>query len=194
MKEKISEIERTIFKRAEKVKEFIENKKFDCIFTKNPSHIFYLTGLFDIEGYLLIDRDNIYIFTSPLYFYESLDNLGYNNKYLKTYIKQIKNKNFQKFLSVYKKIGFINTEISYTLFKNLQKEIKSKLIPINDFFIEIRMAKDEEEIRLIKKAKEITEKTLQYIENIIKEGITELDLVAEIKYQLIKNGARKEAF
>ncbi|MCS7181122.1 MAG: Xaa-Pro peptidase family protein, partial [bacterium] len=181
--------------RVEKIREFLEKKKVDCIFTKNSSHIFYLTGLLDIEGYLIIDKKNTYLFTSPLYIYESLDSFGYNKELLKTlFIKQIKNKTFQKFLSKYKKIGFVNTEISCSSFKNLQKEIKSKLIPVDDFILEMRMVKDEGEIEMIKKAKEITEKTLEKIKVEIKEGITELDLVAEIKYQLIKNGARKEAF
>jgi Xaa-Pro aminopeptidase len=188
-------LKENFLKRIEKVREFIENKKIDCVFTKNPSNIFYLTSLLDIEGYLLIDKNNTYFFTSPLYLYESLDSSGYNKKIKKhIIIKKLENKTFQKFLSGYKKTGFINTEISYFSFKNLQKDTNSKLIPVEDFFLDIRKIKDEEEIKLIKKAKEISEKVLGKIKITIKEKIKELDIVAEIKYQLIKNGARKESF
>jgi Xaa-Pro aminopeptidase len=187
-------LEKIFLNRIEKVREFIENKKIDSVFTKNPSNIFYLTSFLDIEGYLLIDKKNLYLFPSPLYFYESLDSLGYNKNIKNIIIRELKDKTFQKFLSKYKKIGFINTEISYFSFKNLQKETNSKLIPLEDFFLDIRKIKDEEEIKLIKKSKEIAEKVLENIKDMIKEKIKELDIVAEIKYQLIKNGARKESF
>ncbi|MCM8785577.1 MAG: Xaa-Pro peptidase family protein [Candidatus Omnitrophica bacterium] len=177
--------------KIEKIRKFLDDKKIDCLFTKNPSNIFYITGFLDIEGYLLIDKNEIFFFTSPLYIYESLDSSRYN-KNLKSYI--IKDKTFEKFLSRYKKIGFIKTEISYFSFKNIQKQIKSKLIPIDDIFLELRKIKDQNEISYIKKAQDITEKTIKKIKEEIKEGIKELDIVAEIKYQLIKNGARKEAF
>ena len=81
-------MEETFLKRIEKVREFIEKKKIDSIFTKNPSHIFYLTSFLDIEGYLLIDKKNLYLFTSPLYFYESLDSLGYNKNLKNIIIKE----------------------------------------------------------------------------------------------------------
>jgi len=179
-------------KRIEKVREYLHNKKIDAFFTKNPSHIFYITGLLEIEGYLIIEKDNIYFFTSPLYFKESLDSLQSNVKNL--YVKELKNDNFQKFLSKYKKIGFINSELSYTSYKNFQEKIKAKLIGIDDFILNMRMKKDIEEIELIKMAEKIARNTIEKIKEKIREGVNELDIVAEIKYQIIKNGARKEAF
>ncbi len=181
-------------KRIKKIREFLQSKKIDCLFTKNPSNIFYITGLVDVEGYLLIDKDNLFFFTSPLYIYESLDSFRYNSNLKTLFIKEVKNKTFQKFLSKYEKTGFINMEISYHSYKNLQKEIKTKLIPVDDIFLELRKIKTDNEIELIKKAQDITEKTIDKIKEYIKEGVKELDIVAEIKYQLIKNGARKDAF
>jgi len=182
-------------KRIEKIREFISNKKIDAFFTKNQSNIFYLTGLFEIEGILLIDKENLYLFVSPLYLQESIDSSGYNKKIKNLYIKELKNKNFQKFISRYKKVGFIETEISHHSFKNLKKQTKTELFGIiDDIILNMRMKKSREEIELIKKAEEITEKTMEKIKEEIKEGVNELDIVAEIKYLLIKNGARKESF
>ncbi|MFN4228132.1 MAG: M24 family metallopeptidase [Candidatus Ratteibacteria bacterium] len=180
--------------KIERIRNFLEDRKIDCLFTKNPSNIFYITGLLEVEGYLLIDKNEIFFFTSSLYIYESLDSLGYNRNKNTYIIKKLKNKSFEKFLSKYKKIGFINTEISYSFFKNLQKNVKPKLMPVDDIFLEIRKIKDENEMKIIKRAQEIAEKTIEKIKEHIKQGVKELDIVAEIKYQLIKNGARKEAF
>ncbi len=181
-------------KRIEKLRQFIINKKIDSLFTKNQSHIFYLTGLLEIEGFLIIDIENLYLFVPSLYLQEALDNLGYNKNIKNLYIEEIKKGNFQKFLSRYKKVGFLETEISYQSFKTLKNQIKTKLIGVDDIILNMRMRKDKEEIKLIKKADEISKKTMKKITEMIKEGVNELDIVAEIKYQLIKNGARKESF
>ena len=182
-------------KRIEKIREFISNKKIDAFFTKNQSHIFYLTGLFEIDGILLIDEENLYLFVSPLYLQECLDSFEYNKSIKNLYIKKLKNNNFQKFISRYKKVNFIETEISLHTFKNFKKQTKTELIGIiDDIILNMRMKKEREEIEFIKKAEEITKKTMEKIKAEIKEGITELDLTAEIKYQIIKNGARKESF
>ena len=182
-------------KRIEKLRQFILNKKIDSLFTKNQSHIFYLTGLLEIDAFLIIDIENLYLFVSPLYLQESLDCFGCNKKINNLYIKELKNRNFQKFLSRYKKVGFLETEISYHFLKTIKKQIKTELTGIDeDIILNMRMKKDKEEIEFIKKAEEITKKTMEKIKEEIKEGINELDIVAEIKYQLIKNGARKESF
>jgi len=179
-------------KRIERVREFIKKKGGDCFITLNSSNIFYLTGLIDIEGWLVITEKEVDLFVPELYFYESLDNLGYNKIKIHIY----KRRNFFSFLENYKNILFINSEFSYNLWSQISKILKEKFIPVENFILEMRAIKEKEEIQLIKKAKKIAEKTLKEIKLLIeeRENITELDIVSEIKYKLIKNGARKEAF
>lgn len=179
-------------KRVEKVRAFLKKKKGDCFITFNSSNIFYLTGLLDIEGWLVISEKEIDLFVPELYFYESLDNPGYNKIKIHIY----KRKKFFPFLENYKKILFINSEISYLLWLQISKVLKEKFTPVENFILEMRAVKEKEEIELIEKAKEIAEKTLKEIKRLIdkRKNLTELDLVSEIKYKLIKNGARKESF
>ncbi|MCM8818681.1 MAG: Xaa-Pro peptidase family protein [Candidatus Omnitrophica bacterium] len=182
-----------IEKKVEKIKEHLEKEKLQAIITKNPSHIFYLTGILEIEGYLIIDRDNIYLLITPLYLYECSD-FAKNNKMKNFHIIEIKEKTLKKFLSKYKKLGIINKEITYNEYKNLQKEVKTKIFLLDDFIFDLRSVKDEKEIENIQKAKDIAEKVIEKIKNNIKDGITELDLAGEIKYEIIKNGGRRESF
>jgi len=179
-------------KRIEKVRGFLEKKKGDSFVTFNSSNIFYLTGLIDIEGWLVITENSADLFVPELYFYESLDSLGYNKIKIHIY----RRKNFFSFLENYKKIFFINSEISYLLWLQISKVLKERFLPVENFILGMRAIKETEEIQLIKKAKEIAEKTLKEIKLLIEErkNITELDVVSEIKYKLIKNGARKESF
>jgi len=82
------------------------------------------------------------------------------------------------------------------LWLQISKVLKDRFKPVENFIQKIRAVKEKEEIQLIKKAKEIAEETLKEIKLLIdeRENFTELDVVSEIKYKLIKNGARKESF
>lgn len=179
--------------RIERVREFIDRKKVDSVMTKNQSNIFYLTGLLEIEGYLIIDKKNTYLLTSKLYLQEAIDNLkGEKNR--KINVIEFNPKNIEKILSNYKKVILIKTEFTYQSYLEWKEKLREKLILLDDFISDLRMEKTEEEIKLIKKAEEISEKTFTQIEERIKEGVKEIDIVSEIKYLLIKNGARKESF
>lgn len=173
--------------RIERVREFIDRKNLPAIIIKNPSNIFYLTGLLEIEGVLVIDKKNISLFTPSLYYSEVLDLATF---YIKTVI--YKNEEFKKFLKRYNKIGFIDTEWTFSSYKNLLKDYK--IIPVPDFVKNMRMIKEAEEIRYIEKAIEINRKVLKDIKREIETGIEEVIIAGKIHYLIRKYGGRREAF
>jgi len=176
--------------RIEKVRESLERRKLSsCIITGTPN-IFYLTGLLEIEGLLFISTKEIIFFTTPLYYQESLDKIKYN----KTHIIQETGRAFKKVISKFKKVAFIDSEISFATFSRLNKKISSNFIPVPDFIKTIRVVKDEQEIKLIKKSMSIAKKVMQKIKEEFKKGMTELDVEAEIHYLIRKYGGRKESF
>lgn len=70
----------------------------------------------------------------------------------------------------------------------------AEIIPASDLILEIRSLKEEEEILLIKKAVKITEKALKEVLPLIKIGISENDIGAEITYRQKKMGAESDSF
>lgn len=176
-------------RRLTKVKSFLEKKKADCFLIFSSPNIFYLTGINGIEGVLAISRKRVDLFVPELYLYETLDTLGYN----KNKIHINKYKKFPHFLENYKNILFIPSEISHQFFLEISRK-NNNFLPVEDILLQMRSEKEPEEIELIKKAKEIAEKTLSQIQTLIKDGVTELDILSEIKYKLIRNGADKESF
>lgn len=64
-----------------------------------------------------------------------------------------------------------------------------------DSFIEsLRVHKDEEEIRYMKAAQAIAEKTLQHVYTLVREGVTEAELAFEFEFYARRLGAEKLAF
>ncbi len=60
-------------RRIKKVRQHLDEKNLDCVVIRNPSNIFYLTGLYSAEGYLCIDFKNITFFTGGIYYQYAVD-------------------------------------------------------------------------------------------------------------------------
>ena len=71
---------------------------------------------------------------------------------------------------------------------------KQRVIPVDSFFDEFRMLKNEIELAKMRRAAEISELVLEKVLPLISPSVTELDIAAEITYQQKKLGAEKDSF
>ena len=71
---------------------------------------------------------------------------------------------------------------------------KQRVIPVDSFFDEFRMLKNEIELAKMRRAVEISELVLEGVLPMISSSATELDIAAEISYQHKKLGAEKDSF
>jgi Xaa-Pro aminopeptidase len=69
-----------------------------------------------------------------------------------------------------------------------------KLIPAEEGIRAMRAVKDRAEIAAMRESQRITEKVFTEILPLLRPGVTERDICAEIIYRLIKNGAEKASF
>jgi len=175
-------------RRIEKVRKFVEGKNLPVVLIKSPSSIFYLTGLLEVEGILIVDIKSINLFTPLLYYQEVVDLSP-----VKIHTIKYKKEKLVKFLKRYKKTGFIETDFSFSIGHSFSKE-GVKLISLPDFIKEMRMVKEKEEIELIKKALDINRKIFKKIVKEIEPGIEETVIAGRIHYLIRKYGGRREAF
>jgi len=69
-----------------------------------------------------------------------------------------------------------------------------KLIPVEDNLRALRAVKDPSEIERMREAQRISEQTLTEVLPMLRPGVTERAVCAEIVYRLLKNGAEKTSF
>lgn len=190
-------MEKRIINIFDKLKE-----KTDVIIIKNASepfideNFFYITdlnkGLFEDSAALLFPDGNIDLIVANL----EAEIAKKASANLKIY------KDKDEFYSLLKEslkstssIGFNAEGITYKDISKL-KEIfpKKEFLDVSQVFSEARSIKDKSEIEKIRKATEISDKVMDLISNILKDGMFEYELAAEISYLLQKNGADKPAF
>lgn len=89
---------------------------------------------------------------------------------------------------------FEGYNLTFSTFSDMKEKIGDRIYPLSFSIDEIRAVKDEEEIELIKRAVEITDKAFEHILKFIKPGVTENEVVAELNHFILKNGAKGFSF
>ncbi|AFH42723.1 aminopeptidase P family protein [Fervidicoccus fontis] len=198
--------ERDIFlKKLKKIEEIAQEKGISKIVLMNDTNIRYLTGL-ELSGAAILDFVNKeHTIIIPFMENWKIKKLfgGYFRvigvtRYdfgleegVEKFIGSI-NEAVAKFLIESDKIG-IDLDLNKSSDSNIKSKVKS-VVQINDEMIRVRRTKLPEEIDLIKKAVEITEKALsQTIEN-LRNGMREKEIYSEHICQLYKSGAEYLAF
>ena len=187
-----------------KVKKIFKNldEQVDLIIVKNSSepfidnNFFYATelkrGLFEGCIAVLYPDGKISLLVSQL---ES-ESANQPNLDVKVYKD---GKEYKKLLSDAlkgsSKIGLNFSNISHSGYIGFKDFFSNKeFIDVSNSFLKSRAIKDSEEIRLISKAIEIAESTMNKIPEIIRNDMKEFELAAEINYLMQKHGADKPAF
>ena len=85
-------------------------------------------------------------------------------------------------------------KLSHVGYLGYEKALGRELLPAGDLFETLRAAKTEEEIACMIEAQRISEKALETVLHIIKPGMTERQVAAELVYNMLKNGSEGNSF
>lgn len=166
-------------KRIKNIRNYLSEKKLDGIIISNEDNRFYFSGLRSSAGFLFITMNDLYLFTDFRYTeLASSQAPGWNIQkitsrlgWLPEIIKKLKVSN----------VGFESEFITVNTFNLIEDTVNSSdvevtLIPTTDIALTIRAVKDEEEIKLLRKAIEIGDKAFEYTEKNIEIGMTEKEV------------------
>ena len=153
----------------------------------NPINVKYLTGI-EAEGTLLITRkENIYV-TDSRYIEHVNGTVTPFDDIVVDDFKNISKDDYENFFMFCEHVGFEENYVTYANYKKFKQIYK-----INDFIeaeclIEkLRMIKDEDEIKEVKKACEITDECFSFLLNYIKPGMTERQIATKIEQYYVEH-------
>lgn len=95
-----------------------------------------------------------------------------------------------------KRVGYEQNYISVSSFEQLKREFPEdvEFVPANALLSTLRASKDEEELAVMRKAQEITDRAFTEIQKYIKPGVTEREIAARLTYLMMSFGAEKNSF
>lgn len=179
--------------RVNKVRNKLEEKNVDALLVTNIYNIRYLANFTGSTGLVLITKEKAYFITDFRYTeqaakeavdFDIVKNEGLIYKEIARIVEE----------DQIKKIAFEETDVSYAIYKQLDKLIAAELVAISGIVEKIREVKSEEEIETIQKAVEITEKAYDYILGFVKTGVTEIELANKLDFYMRKLGASGVSF
>ena len=180
-------------KRLGKLRDLLNEKNIDNILILSPENIYYYSGFSDEEAFLFITSDTICLFTDFRYQEQTKTLSEEIDVFI---IKDSLEKDFSDFVKKEgtKKVYFEPT-ISYGSYRKIKDNITGTTLElINDVADIPRIVKDDDEIKLIKKACEISVEAFKKLVPIIKPGIRESELSTELEYLMKQEGAESIAF
>ena len=168
--------------------------KADALLVSSSANVRYLSGYTGSNGLLLLLPSETHFFTDPRYEISARQNISGHVHIVKGpltagVIQIVKRKRL-------KKIGFESGWTEFDAYQRLKDELplSAALVPIGRIIEERRMLKSPAEIDTIRRSVILNSEAYARVLKRIRPGVRELDVAAEIEYQMKMLGAEKPSF
>ena len=179
--------------RIGKIRSVLQSEDIDSIVVSNIKNVRYISGFTGDEGMAVITEKDSYLvvdgrFTEQAKNESRIKVVDYGGNFVKTIGEILKDDNS-------KKTAFEGNAMTFSEAEHMMNIIKwVSWVPKKDVFEKVRMIKDIEEIKIIKKSLQIALDTFNYVKPQIVAGATEIDIANEIEYRMKKLGASGPSF
>ena len=166
----------------------------DAMLLNSEPGEFYAVG-FHGEGNVVVTAEKCFYFTDSRYI-EAANNLitgaeiamtGHSRNYRAMVQEVIDQCHIET-------LGFEESYLSVADYELWDKGLTARLVPAQKLVNSLRAAKDAEEIALMRKAQEITDRAFDEICKFIQPGMTEQEIAAKLQYDMLRFGAEKMSF
>ncbi|MDK2823266.1 MAG: Xaa-Pro aminopeptidase [Clostridia bacterium] len=183
-----------IKERINKLRQKLEQLGLDGFIVMSPLNRRYISGFTGTSGILLITHKQNFLFTDFRYIEQAKSQapafqvIKHEFPVTKT-IKEITQRLPLEFL------GLEGDFITYKQFQDFQDGLDNiKLVPQEGIIENLRLIKDNEEIKNIRKAAQIADKAFKFILEKIKPGLKEIEVALELEFFMRLQGASSTSF
>lgn len=176
---------------------------YDIVLIDSPENLYYYTGFTGGEALLImsVSNEKLFIITDSRY-YEQVQmecpDITLIRLEGRTYTETVKELLSDELFGDYS-TGLNNIAIEETMnlsrYMKLRDTLKSfNLIIAGNLINEPRMVKDDDELKLLRRAEQIGDEAFSHILTILKPGITESEISLELEFFMKRQGASKLSF
>lgn len=181
---------------SKSVQDVLEALDIDAILVTDPYNMRYISGFRGGEGTLYISKTSTVLITDSRY----TEAAGKESRFTVEECSQ-RNKTtdiLRKYMEAESvgSLGYEDESMICRTFHELQKELPAvgTWIPLGNELKKLRQIKTEEELNYLRQAERIGDMAFGKILDVIRPGMTELEIRAELEYQMMKCGAEGTSF
>lgn len=192
--DKINNLKIPLAKRLEVIREKLKKHKIDGILITKGVNYRYISGFTGSSAYLIVTQSNADLITDFRYTEQAKKQAPMFN------IIEYKGNVSQEIGRLLNEhcidsLGFESDYITYEQYINYNSKLQiEELVPIKNIVEDMRIIKDLAELDLIREAARIVDGVFVAILPLIKPGICEIEIAAEIEYRMKKFGAQDSSF
>ena len=182
-------------KRRRAVQHELEQRKLACLLVTHPANWFYLTGFTGESGALVVSRDGATLLTDGRFTIQAKQETN------GVHIELQKGTLFTALGELLKRKGWNRTgydpsQLTVAQLAAIQKAAGSrwKGIDASGLVAALRMRKDAQELSVMRRAAILAGEALESVLPMLKPGVRESEVAAEIEYQMRKRGATGASF
>ena len=179
-----------------KIQEKLIEKNLDAVLITDEKNQRYATGFPFTDGAVLVARSDAWLLTDSRYIEAAANTAAcccrvqmFDREHSRLSLLQaaLKEAGVQR-------LGAEEQKLSHAEYLDYEKSLEMELLPAQAIFGELRASKSEEEIAYMREAQAISEKALEEVLHIIKPGMTERQVAAELVYHMLLNGSEGNSF
>jgi len=180
--------------RVERIRRKLKERHLDALVISSLPHIRYLTKFSGSNALCIIKARDAHFITDPRYALQSSTEVkGFGRTITATGLLEAAAK--KNLLSGCRYAGFESHYVSYAQYRTMRKLFpRVSLTPMTELVEEGALVKDHGEIALMRRAIRISDRTFHDVLKLIRPGVREFEIAAEISYLQRKYGADRDAF
>lgn len=166
----------------------------DALLLTDPVSCRYATGFYFTDGAVLVTPEKSWLLTDSRYT-EAASNQVHQSVVRKFTIGHPLAELCRELLGDFNgRLGAEADRMSHAAWADWEKNLSCTLYPAGTLLNELRRSKDKDEIKSMIEAQRIAEKALDDVLGIIKPGLTEKEIAAELTYRMLKYGGEENSF
>ena len=179
---------------VEQIARELDRQGLDAMLVTSGPGERYAVG-FHGEGVVLVGREECRYFTDSRYI-EAAQNIvtcarveciGGGKSHMALAAQAMEERNWRK-------VGFESDSVSVDQLERMQEQLPCTLVAAPDLLRQLRAAKDGEELAVMLRAQEITDRAFANILEFIRPGMTERQVAARLTYEMLCMGAERMSF
>lgn len=178
------------------INQIFDDKELEALLVTDPYNMRYLSGFRGGEGILYISRNRRVLITDSRYTEAARQESSFT--IMECSVAHGTTDILKEFLHKEEihRLGYEDEAMLCATFRRYQEAFPGieQWVPLGKALNKLRQVKTREEIECLQQAEAIGDMAFEKILNMIRPGMSELDIQAELEYQMMKNGASGTSF
>jgi Xaa-Pro aminopeptidase len=173
----------------------VASRKLDCLLVTHPANWYYLTGFTGESGALVVSQESVTLLTDGRFTVQAKEETrGVKIELQASGLYPAVGAFLRK--NSFGRVGYDGNHLTVTQWNTLRKALGSRGrgFEANGLVERLRTRKDAQELALMRKAAILAGEVLEGVLKLVKPGVRESELGAEIEYQMKKRGASGASF